>query len=535
MGVVYLGEHRRIARRAAIKVLRPDLSDNAEIVTRFFTEARATSMIRHPGIVEVLDCDLLPDGNAYIVMEYLEGETLAAAIAREGRLPVARALSLARHVADALAAAHERGIVHRDLKPDNLFLPSAGGGAPAAPIKILDFGIAKLTMLEPGGHHKTRTGRLLGTPTYMSPEQCRGAKDIDHRTDVYSLGCILFEMLCGRPPFDEQGFGQLVYSHLSVTPPPARSLERSVPPTVDRLLARMLAKTADQRPQSLRQVIGDIDRIVATPWVTEPYRSVGSGAAVEPKPTPASPPAAAKRSPAERSPAERSSAERSPAERPVASSHGGTTLGAAASERMPAVLDDPAHGRRMLNGPVVALATAAVVVGGALTWRQLSTRTEVAAARESATRAASATAVGPPAPVAPEAPVAPAAPAPATAAPSAPPVAAASAASARAAEAPAESRRAKPTRWSGGSETVTVSIASDPRGADVCLAGLRRLMGKTRFDWTTERNTLPVRLLVRKQGYRGEEISVVPNSNGKRHVRLKRLGSDEVEDAEKCE
>src|SRR5262249_53040048 len=175
MGEVYLARHRHIGRDAAIKVLLPELSQNEDVVARFFTEARATAAIRHPGIVEILDCDVHKSGRAYIVMEFLEGENLAERLERAGSFArdLPGAGSILAQVASALAAAHAKGIVHRDLKPDNIFLTGtvAAGGAPS--VKILDFGIAKLVVDDGEGRNKTRTGSLLGTPTYMSPEQCR--------------------------------------------------------------------------------------------------------------------------------------------------------------------------------------------------------------------------------------------------------------------------------------------------------------------------------------------------------------------------
>src|SRR4029077_915386 len=161
-------------------------------------------------------------------------------------------------------------------KPDNLFLPApaTASGATGQPIKILDFGIAKLMSPDAlGGQLKTHTGRVLGTPAYMSPEQCRGAREIDHRTDVYSLGCILFEMLCGRPPFTDPGFGQLLYAHLSIVPPRARSIDATIDPAVDELCARMLAKSADQRPQTMRDVVAEIDRLAPGAPVRTPART----------------------------------------------------------------------------------------------------------------------------------------------------------------------------------------------------------------------------------------------------------------------
>src|SRR4029077_20424997 len=172
MGQVFLAQHHRIARRAAVKVLLPELSRNESVVERFFTEARATSLIRHPGIVEVVDCDVL-DGQAFIIMEYLEGESLAAYFARVRSLAAdpAFALAVVDQVALAVGAAHARDIVHRDLKPDNVFL-CATAAARRVVTKVLDFGIAKLTQQDSVVH--TRTGAVLGTPAYMSPEQCRG-------------------------------------------------------------------------------------------------------------------------------------------------------------------------------------------------------------------------------------------------------------------------------------------------------------------------------------------------------------------------
>src|SRR5262245_22417192 len=259
MDVVYLGEHQRIARKAAIKVLLPEFSADQQVVVRFFNEVRATSMIDHPGIVEILDSDLLPDGSAFIVMEFLKGESLGNLQRRGDHLPLQRALFLTRHIADALAAAHERQIVHRDLKPDNVYLPANGN----QPIKILDFGIAKL---QAGGKefYKTRTGVLLGTPAYMSPEQCRGAGEIDHRTDIYSLGCMLFEMVTGRLPFPVQGFGEMIYAHMSVTPPPRRSIVPAAPAAVEDLVARTLAKSPADRPASMRALVAELDEVLAT-------------------------------------------------------------------------------------------------------------------------------------------------------------------------------------------------------------------------------------------------------------------------------
>src|SRR4029078_4937150 len=184
MGVVYLAEHPRIGRRAAVKVLRAGLTDNPEITKRFFNEARAPNATRHPGIVEVFDCGTLPSGLSYIVMELLEGENLAARLRRVGMMPIEDARRIAVQTASALAAAHAAGIVHRDLKPDNLYLVPDDRDASAELVNVLDFGIAKLSQAGSNTSSvRTRTGSVMGTPAYMSPEQCRGTREIDRRTD----------------------------------------------------------------------------------------------------------------------------------------------------------------------------------------------------------------------------------------------------------------------------------------------------------------------------------------------------------------
>jgi hypothetical protein len=249
MGAVYLGEHVRIARRAAIKVLLPELAGSAPVVQRFLAEARAASLIKHPGIVEVLDCDV-HQGQPYIVMELLEGESLAAYLSRQGRLDAATAVELARQIAGAAQAAHRMNIVHRDLKPDNIFLT----GGSALRIKIVDFGVAKLDPGDQLGASVTRSGMLLGTPTYMSPEQCRGAGRVDHLSDVYSLGCILFEMLCGRPPFEGQGAGDLIVAHVSHPAPSPRRWATEISAELEGLVLGLLAKAPGERPPSMTAV-----------------------------------------------------------------------------------------------------------------------------------------------------------------------------------------------------------------------------------------------------------------------------------------
>jgi len=255
MGIVFLGEHERIARRAAIKILAPEFAENAEILERFFTEARATSLIRHPAIVEVLDCGVLPGGRQpYIVMEYLHGETLAAHLERTGVLPWPRACATVRQLAEGLGAAHRHGIVHRDVKPANIMLIAdpATPAAPATQVKLLDFGVAKLLHDTPFVARPV-PGKLLGTPRYMAPEQYGGEEGIDARTDIYALGCVLFEMICGQPPFLDPSLSQLIHAHRWRNAPSASSYV-ALPSSLDRLIDSMLAKRPANRPADMAEV-----------------------------------------------------------------------------------------------------------------------------------------------------------------------------------------------------------------------------------------------------------------------------------------
>jgi serine/threonine-protein kinase len=255
MGAVYLAEHPGIGRRVAVKVLHKQFSGDEQLLGRLLNEARAANAIRHPNIIEILDSGMREDGTPYLVMELLEGESLGGRLRRVGPMPIADVLAFTLQTASALGAAHKKGIVHRDLKPDNLFIVGMGGdessrvdlGGPNERMKVLDFGIAKLQMPQPGDSVKTRTGTLMGTPIYMSPEQCRGTKTVDHRSDVYSLGIIVWEMLVGQPPFMSEGFGELVNMHLNVPAPSARAQRPEISEQLDAVVLKMLAKNPEDR------------------------------------------------------------------------------------------------------------------------------------------------------------------------------------------------------------------------------------------------------------------------------------------------
>jgi serine/threonine-protein kinase len=244
MGSVWLAEHMTIGRRAAVKMLHGEYSGRQEIVQRFFNEARAATQISDPGIVQIFDFGTTPEGRAFIVMELLDGEALDRRLARVGKLPIHDALRIMRQVASTLGAAHARGIVHRDLKPENIFMvrdPEVASGERA---KILDFGIAKLS---DNAGVKTQTNAIMGTPQYMSPEQCRGSGKVDARSDVYALGCVMTALITGAPPFSAEGHGELIVMHMQQPAPPLSSRVPHVPPTVEAIAAKCLTKDVNER------------------------------------------------------------------------------------------------------------------------------------------------------------------------------------------------------------------------------------------------------------------------------------------------
>lgn len=258
MGEVWLAEHSLLKRRAAIKLLHPSFSSQPDIVARFFNEARAATTIADPGIVQIFDFGH-DNGVAYIVMEMLDGETLEAR--RHRGISLSDALRIMRQVSSSLGAAHSHGIIHRDLKPENIFLvrdPEVGGGERA---KILDFGIAKLTG---DSSVKTQTSAVMGTPTFMSPEQCRGAGLVDQRSDVYSLGCVLFTILAGRSPFEAEGVGELIVKHITEPAPRASSFV-AMPAAVDDLIACCLDKDPARRYASGAALAAALGALVTDP------------------------------------------------------------------------------------------------------------------------------------------------------------------------------------------------------------------------------------------------------------------------------
>ncbi len=262
MGVVYLAEHEVIGRKVAVKVLRNDVQ--RELVERFLIEARAAAKLQHPGLVEVFDFGHDAHGSAYIVMEFLAGESLAERLDRDPRLPIPLACSIARQVASALQVAHGGGIVHRDLKPGNIYLVPDADSPVGVRTKVLDFGIAKLTADRDERSTRTHSGALIGTPRYMSPEQCKNARNVDGRSDIYALGCLVYEMLLGVAPFDYDTWAELVGAHLHEQPPRPTDLDPAVPADVERLLIKMLEKNPEHRPRSMQELAQAIDGLLRT-------------------------------------------------------------------------------------------------------------------------------------------------------------------------------------------------------------------------------------------------------------------------------
>jgi eukaryotic-like serine/threonine-protein kinase len=283
MGVVYLAQHPVIGRKVAIKLLHAVLARDQDIVSRFFNEARAIHMIAHENIVEILDFGQTADGQPYFIMEYLVGEALSDAVAR-GPMPAEEVEAIGIQMCKALWAAHAKGIVHRDLKPHNVQLvPRAEGSPLPFPlVKILDFGVAKILASPDGAQSvKTRTGSLMGTPLYMSPEQCKGAGTLDHRTDIYSLGVMLFEMLAGRPPFVAEGVGELFAKHMLEEPPQLTDFAPQVAPHMAAAIMKSLAKEPVDRFQSMdeyrKALIGEV-KLAGAPARSPALRSSSSAA-----------------------------------------------------------------------------------------------------------------------------------------------------------------------------------------------------------------------------------------------------------------
>ena len=282
MGAVFQALNEAIERQVAIKVLHPEFAKVPEFTTRFFNEARAVNRIDHPGVVQIGDFGQLPDGTAYIVMEFLKGESMADKLEKTGGpLALSAALNYGAQLAETLSIAHAKGIVHRDIKPDNVMIVPDASAPGGERTKLLDFGIAKLTSEANAAGVKTRTSAVMGTPHFMSPEQCKGGKNVDEKSDVYAFGVLLFVMLTGRYPFDGDGVGDIMGKHMFEPPPTVKSVAPEVPEVVSQLVSRLLAKSKDDRPRidEVQRTMEGLSKNVPVPdRVPPPKESTLAGA-----------------------------------------------------------------------------------------------------------------------------------------------------------------------------------------------------------------------------------------------------------------
>jgi serine/threonine protein kinase len=261
MGAVYLAEHPVIGSRVAIKFLHPRFSGDRKIVERFFNEARAVNVIGHDNILKILDLDVTADGRHYFVMEFLHGQPLSDLVRAAAPLPLQVSGPILLQICEALQAAHDHGIVHRDLKPDNVHLTLHKGKKNF--VKVVDFGIAKLSDESGLSTGNTQTGTVMGTPGYMSPEQARGASArIDGRSDIYSLGCMMFQMATGNLPFKGSSFGEVLVAHLQQPPPRPREAVEGVPEAFEAVILRCLEKKQEDRFASMREVHDAIAQVM---------------------------------------------------------------------------------------------------------------------------------------------------------------------------------------------------------------------------------------------------------------------------------
>ncbi|HEU5132251.1 MAG TPA: serine/threonine-protein kinase, partial [Pyrinomonadaceae bacterium] len=245
MGAVYLATHLDLERPVAVKIIRPEFASDTDVSDRFLREARTMAKLRHPNAAMIFDAGNLPDGRHYIVMEFVEGETLSQALARQGRFSFTDSIDIATQICDVLEEAHRLGIIHRDLKPSNILLGKRG-------VCVLDFGVAKVlasSAESTATHASTGSGQLIGTPRYMSPEQCLGQR-VGARSDLYSLGVLLYEMLAGRPPFVDPLQSALLVKQATAPAPPLPRLRQDIPRALALAVHSLLAKRPEDRPRT---------------------------------------------------------------------------------------------------------------------------------------------------------------------------------------------------------------------------------------------------------------------------------------------
>jgi hypothetical protein len=342
MGAVYEGENTRIHRRVAIKVLHASVAGMSDVVARFEREAQAAGRIGSEHIVEVLDLGSLASGDRYMVMEFMDGDSLSQRIRQRGRLQPSELYPIARQLLDALTAAHNAGIVHRDLKPDNVFLLRSRRSQ-ADFVKLLDFGISKF-----GGTSTalsmTRTGAVMGTPYYMAPEQAKGSREVDHRVDLYAIGVILYEALAGQVPFLADTFNELLFKIVLEQPPPLVQLAPDLDPSFEQIVIKAMAREPGERFQTALELQQALDE-----WAARTGHSAHS--------TGAYPASAIGGAPTTRTPVEAT---------PLAATPGIWSQTNAGAEPIP---DKPKPSR---IGLVASIAAIAVVAGGLGVFMQVS-------------------------------------------------------------------------------------------------------------------------------------------------------------------
>src|SRR5438105_12306150 len=245
MGTVYRAKHLGLDRPVAVKIIKPEYASDPDVADRFMREARTMARLRHPHAAMIFDAGNLPDGRHFIIMEYVEGQTLSETLESEGRFTPERAVRIASDICDVLAEAHQLGIIHRDLKPSNIMLNERG-------VCVLDFGVAKVLASSAdstASHASTGSGQIIGTPRYMSPEQCLGQR-VGARSDLYSLGVLLYEMLTGRPPFIDPLPSAVLVKQATAPPPPLPRLRPEVSRSLALAVHTLLAKRPEDRPKT---------------------------------------------------------------------------------------------------------------------------------------------------------------------------------------------------------------------------------------------------------------------------------------------